>query len=172
MLRKCWSVPKPGLRIISRSARAATARAASSARLLRPSSVAVAQLGYRCPSACRHCLYNAGPHRRDGAPESVTALSELLDELARRAGRARYHIGGGEPFLDLDLLEAAVGGLSLLTTRASPKTSEEGRSEGAEIEAEVGATTTAYSCRTVRRSDTPQPTTSAPAVGRPRLFRG
>lgn len=68
-------------------------------------------LGYRCPSRCQHCLYGSGPHRRDGEPADPAALDGVLDELAERGPRARYHIGGGEPFLDLDRLEHAVSGL-------------------------------------------------------------
>jgi len=68
-------------------------------------------LGYRCPSRCRHCLYGAGPRRRDGAPPDEGALEALLDELARRGPHARYHIGGGEPFLDKTLLRRAIDGL-------------------------------------------------------------
>lgn len=64
-------------------------------------------LGYRCPSRCRHCLYACGPHRRDGEGD----LDAVLDELAVRGPRAAYHIGGGEPFLDVDRLERAVRGL-------------------------------------------------------------
>jgi len=69
-------------------------------------------LGYRCPSRCRHCLYDAGPERRDGLPESPEALEALLDLLAERGPNARYHIGGGEPFLDLELLTRAVVAMS------------------------------------------------------------
>ncbi len=68
-------------------------------------------LGYRCSSRCRHCLYGAGPHRRDGEPPSDQALEALLDRLAECGPRARYHIGGGEPFLDVDRLERAVAGM-------------------------------------------------------------
>lgn len=67
-------------------------------------------LGYACPSRCRHCLYGCGPHRRDGKP-TPEALDALLDLLAARAPHAGYHIGGGEPFLDLALLERAIDGL-------------------------------------------------------------
>jgi len=68
-------------------------------------------LGYRCLSRCRHCLYDAGPWRRDGIPADEAALDALLDQLAARAPRARYHIGGGEPFLDPELLLRAVAGM-------------------------------------------------------------
>ena len=66
-------------------------------------------LGYRCSSRCRHCLYGCGPHRRDGG--DAGRLDVILDELAEKAPHARYHIGGGEPFLNLTLLERAVRGL-------------------------------------------------------------
>lgn len=68
-------------------------------------------LGYRCPSRCRHCLYGAGPHRRDGEPADDEALDRILDLLAEGGPEARYHIGGGEPFLDVDRLAHAVRGL-------------------------------------------------------------
>lgn len=68
-------------------------------------------LGYRCSSRCQHCLYGAGPHRRDGEAEGEEALELLLDELARRAPHAAYHIGGGEPFLLRERLVQAIDGL-------------------------------------------------------------
>ena len=68
-------------------------------------------LGYACSCRCRHCLYNAGPRRRDGKP-SPEALSKLLDTLTERAKGARFHIGGGEPFLDLPLLKLAINGMA------------------------------------------------------------
>jgi hypothetical protein len=68
-------------------------------------------LGYRCPSRCRHCLYACGPHRRDGLPD-VDGLDRMLGLLAERAPGARYHIGGGEPFLDVGLLAHAVEGMA------------------------------------------------------------
>lgn len=68
-------------------------------------------LGYRCPARCRHCLYGCGPHRSpmDVPPE---ALEKLLDGLARHGPRVRYHVGGGEPFLDLARLGRVVRGLA------------------------------------------------------------
>lgn len=68
-------------------------------------------LGYRCSARCRHCLYACGPHREDGLGSGGARLDDVLDALARRAPRASYHIGGGEPFLDLGLLERAVAGM-------------------------------------------------------------
>lgn len=67
-------------------------------------------LGYRCSSRCRHCLYGAGPHRRDGEPADDESLDRILDLLAESGPDARYHIGGGEPFLDIDRLSHAVMG--------------------------------------------------------------
>lgn len=56
-------------------------------------------LGYRCSSSCRHCLYACGPHRSAGS-KSSRVLDDLLDRLQHRGPAARYHLGGGEPFLD------------------------------------------------------------------------
>jgi hypothetical protein len=68
--------------------------------------------GYRCNSRCRHCLYACGPHRKDGAPEDPAKLEGILDQLVEKAPHARFHIGGGEPFLDTGLLQQAVEGLA------------------------------------------------------------
>ncbi|MGC4114874.1 MAG: hypothetical protein QM765_09765 [Myxococcales bacterium] len=68
-------------------------------------------LGYRCPSRCRHCLYACGPHRTDGLAADEPSFEQVLDLLAARGPRARYHIGGGEPFLDLGLLRRSIAGL-------------------------------------------------------------
>jgi hypothetical protein len=68
-------------------------------------------LGYDCQSRCRHCLYGCGAHRRDGKP-APAELEHVLDLLAELGPDARYHIGGGEPFLDLPLLEQAVAGMT------------------------------------------------------------
>jgi hypothetical protein len=68
-------------------------------------------LGYRCPSRCRHCLYGSGPHRTDGVGSGDDPVRELLDALVQRAPHAVYHIGGGEPFLDLARLERTVSGM-------------------------------------------------------------
>ena len=64
-------------------------------------------LGYRCSSRCRHCLYGCGPHRRDGEGD----LERILDALAERGPAAAYHIGGGEPFLDIGRLARGVAGM-------------------------------------------------------------
>ena len=65
-------------------------------------------LGYRCPAKCRHCLYGCGPHRSDGKPRTIDELDEVISLLAKKAPRASYHIGGGEPFLDYPLLKEAI----------------------------------------------------------------
>lgn len=66
---------------------------------------------WRCGSRCRHCLYGCGPHRRDGSVEGAPAREKVLDRLAERGGKARWHLGGGEPFLQPDALAAWIGGM-------------------------------------------------------------
>lgn len=66
-------------------------------------------LGYRCSSSCRHCLYACGPHRGRGVKDS-RRLDELLDRLRYRGPAARYHLGGGEPFLDRTRLAYTIRG--------------------------------------------------------------
>jgi len=61
-------------------------------------------LGYRCSSSCRHCLYACGPHR-DRGPNRSGELNRILDQLVIRGRKARYHVGGGEPFLYVQRLE-------------------------------------------------------------------
>ena len=68
-------------------------------------------LGYRCSSRCRHCLYRSSPRRTDGGEGAKGALDAVLDQLAIRARDAVFHIGGGEPFLNLSLLGRAVRGM-------------------------------------------------------------
>ncbi|MCL2379069.1 MAG: radical SAM protein [Defluviitaleaceae bacterium] len=64
---------------------------------------------YQCNAACRHCLYACSPERTGGY-----IRQEMADEICQklRAGGCRsVHIGGGEPFLDINglinLLETA-----------------------------------------------------------------
>ena len=64
---------------------------------------------YHCPSACRHCLYASSPRRSKEYISPETA--ELLGETARREGAFSLHIGGGEPLLQPEKLNAAVRAL-------------------------------------------------------------
>ena len=52
---------------------------------------------YFCTSACRHCLYNCGPHREKHylSPEAAGEIFRTVKSL----GCSTVHIGGGEPFL-------------------------------------------------------------------------
>ena len=64
-------------------------------------------VNYRCNAACRHCLYSCSPTRGPAAyidEESAEKICRLL----RKGGCRSVHIGGGEPFLDLDGLLMAV----------------------------------------------------------------
>ena len=64
---------------------------------------------YQCNAACRHCLYACSPERTGGyiRPKIAKEICGLL----REGGCTSVHIGGGEPFLDIDglvmLLETA-----------------------------------------------------------------
>ena len=55
---------------------------------------------YRCTAACRHCLYACSPARKEGYIDADTART-VCDTL-RVSGCRSVHIGGGEPFLDVD----------------------------------------------------------------------
>jgi MoaA/NifB/PqqE/SkfB family radical SAM enzyme len=58
---------------------------------------------YVCTSRCRHCLYNAGPHRENKFIDAETAEANL--RVVRDLGCYSVHIGGGEPLLRPDKLE-------------------------------------------------------------------
>ncbi len=99
---------RPGLRLLHRRHRLPGADQLTTLSIPRLQAGGL-NLGYRCSSRCRHCLYACGPHRRDGLADD---LDSLLDELKRRAPLAAFHVGGGEPFLDLDLLSSVLEGFS------------------------------------------------------------
>jgi len=63
---------------------------------------------YQCNAACRHCLYACSPQRSGGYIQPQVA--DEVCSLLREGGTRSVHIGGGEPFLDMDLL------ISLLDT--------------------------------------------------------
>jgi len=64
---------------------------------------------YQCNAACRHCLYACSPERSGGYIQPT--MAEEICGLLREGGTRSVHIGGGEPFLDIDglimLLETA-----------------------------------------------------------------
>lgn len=55
---------------------------------------------YQCPAACGHCLYGCSPSAQPGYMDEATAI-KLCAHL-RRLGCRSIHIGGGEPFLNID----------------------------------------------------------------------
>ncbi len=55
---------------------------------------------YRCPAACRHCLYGCS-NRMNGRYITREQATELAASL-RSCGCRAVHIGGGEPFLNFD----------------------------------------------------------------------
>lgn len=57
---------------------------------------------YRCTSRCRHCLYGCSPQWPRDAIDDDTARANL--EAVRRLGCRSVHVGGGEPFLEVERL--------------------------------------------------------------------
>ena len=55
---------------------------------------------YQCPAACGHCLYGCSPTAQPGYMDEATAAK--LCEKLRRLGCRSLHIGGGEPFLNVE----------------------------------------------------------------------
>lgn len=59
---------------------------------------------YTCTASCAHCLYASSP-RREGGYIAADLLRALLRKVAALGCRS-FHIGGGEPFLNVEgLLE-------------------------------------------------------------------
>ena len=57
-------------------------------------------VNYQCSAACRHCLYSCSPTRGAGYIDEESA--ENVCRLLRKGDCRSVHIGGGEPFLDVD----------------------------------------------------------------------
>jgi len=57
-------------------------------------------VNYQCNAACRHCLYSCSPTRGTGYVDEDSA--EKICALLCKGGCRSVHIGGGEPFLDLN----------------------------------------------------------------------
>jgi len=55
---------------------------------------------YQCPAACGHCLYGCSLSAQPGYIDEATA--DRLCISLRRLGCRGLHIGGGEPFLNVD----------------------------------------------------------------------
>ena len=55
---------------------------------------------YQCPAACGHCLYGCSPGAQPGYIDAAAA--KRICETLRRFGCRSLHIGGGEPFLDVE----------------------------------------------------------------------
>ena len=87
---------------------------------------------YQCPAACGHCLYGCSPEAQPGYIDEATAAR--LCEALRRMGCRGLHIGGGEPFLNVEglagLVKAINGsgiGLDYIETNAAWITDDDER---------------------------------------------
>jgi len=64
-------------------------------------------LTYQCPNRCAHCIYASSPSRNEWMTEAD--LSRILKQIKQNDQfLTGMHIGGGEPFLNLDLLEFSI----------------------------------------------------------------
>ena len=61
---------------------------------------------YSCTSACGHCLYCCSPHREKDYIDTRTLTLNLKKIMS--LGCHSIHIGGGEPFLNLDGLKMVI----------------------------------------------------------------
>lgn len=74
---------------------------------IRPLSSGGVHLTYQCPSRCAHCIYASSPARKEWMRE--TTLVQILEQVkAHSRFLTGMHLGGGEPFLNLDLLEFSI----------------------------------------------------------------
>ncbi len=62
---------------------------------------------YYCTSACRHCLYACSPKWEKRYITEAIARTNL--SVVKALGCSSLHIGGGEPFLDVEGLKRTVG---------------------------------------------------------------
>ena len=107
---------------------------------------------YRCTAACRHCLYSCSPDRTDGYITEKTA-NEVC-KLLKRSGCYSVHIGGGEPFIDIDGLIKLIkcinkSGIRVeyIETNAYWATNEDRVKEYLEALREAGANTLCFRIR-------------------------
>jgi len=61
---------------------------------------------YACSSACAHCVYRSSPKRQHDSITFETATDAF--RTVRTLGCRAMHIGGGEPFLDVEALMQAL----------------------------------------------------------------
>jgi hypothetical protein len=61
---------------------------------------------YGCTSRCRHCLVASSPRRERRYMDGAAARSAF--RTVREGGCTAVHIGGGEPFLDVEALKAVL----------------------------------------------------------------
>ncbi len=64
---------------------------------------------YACSAACAHCLYCSAPSAGGGFMNAGTA--DKIARTLRRMGASSMHIGGGEPFLNLESLRLTIRAL-------------------------------------------------------------
>lgn len=74
-------------------------------------------LSWRCPSACRHCVYRSSPDMPDDWMSPAT-MERVVEALLAEPELQGIHIGGGEPTMNPHVLEAFIrkcvhGGLTV-----------------------------------------------------------
>lgn len=57
---------------------------------------------YACTASCRHCMFCSSPHA--GKDFLTPEAGERICEMLSRSGVRSLHIGGGEPFMRMDVL--------------------------------------------------------------------
>ncbi len=124
-------------------------------------------LGYGCPNACRHCLYNCAPRRKAVMTEET--LRAALESLTVYPQLPQVHLTGGEPFLHFDLLlegarvASELGITAYLETGAAWCTDEEVAAEHFRALREAGLHFVLISCSPFHAERTP-PARTARAI--------
>ncbi|TGY90614.1 radical SAM protein [Marinicauda algicola] len=81
----------------------------------------IVQVTATCPLACAHCIVSSSPERREEL--DTPALLGLIGEIAASGRTAMVVLSGGEPFLKLDRLAAALERIAELGMSAGVVTS-------------------------------------------------
>lgn len=63
-------------------------------------------INYRCTNQCRHCLYASSPAIKENI--DFANIKKILKEIKDYIPQCTIHIGGGEPFLNFDILCSTV----------------------------------------------------------------
>ncbi|MFC2091995.1 radical SAM protein [Elusimicrobiota bacterium] len=77
-----------------------------------PASSAGIITNYRCTNRCIHCLYASSPEVQEIV--EFKNIAKLLNQIKKNIPHCTIHIGGGEPFLNINILKETIGRINEL----------------------------------------------------------